>query len=53
MKIGEILKHKQPREYEKLMKERKEHLAFKDIEELMGVHEHIYKRRRGAYRQIR
>ncbi|WP_278298858.1 hypothetical protein [Caloramator proteoclasticus] len=33
-------------------KERKEHLSFRDIEELMQ-NGHVYKRHKGAYRQIR
>ena len=59
MKIGEYIKQKQPKEYEKLMKkERKqhkkqEHLSFYDIEELMGVHEQVLKKKRGAYRRVR
>lgn len=53
VKVGEYIKHKQPKEYNKLMKERKEHLSFKDIEELMGVHEQVLKKHRGAYRRVR
>lgn len=54
MKIGEYIKHKQPKEYNKLMKERKkEHLSFRDIEELMGVHEQVLKKKHGVYKRVR
>lgn len=54
VKIGEYIKHKQPKEYNKLMKERKkEHLSFRDIEELMGVHEQVLKKKHGVYKRVR
>ncbi|WDU82292.1 hypothetical protein [Caloramator sp. Dgby_cultured_2] len=58
MKIGEIIKDKQPDVYRKLnkheKKERKqEHLSFYDIQELMQGGIHVYKRHRGAFRQIK
>ncbi|KXZ40020.1 hypothetical protein SAMN05661008_01520 [Alkalithermobacter thermoalcaliphilus JW-YL-7 = DSM 7308] len=54
MKIGEYIKQKQNKEYKKLIKKREEKLSFSEIEELMGVHTHIYKRGKGgAKKQIR
>ncbi|GIW49193.1 MAG: hypothetical protein KatS3mg079_669 [Caloramator sp.] len=53
VKIKDIVKEKQFDVYKKLMKERKEHLSFKDIEELMGVHEQVLKKKRGAYKRVR
>lgn len=61
MKIGEVLREKQPKEYKEINKkpkkntpvERKEKLSTYDIEELMGVRRHRYKRSHGgAKKQI-
>lgn len=60
MKISQILKEKQPKEYEKLNKCRnrskrgsnKKNLSFNDYKQIMEEG-HIYKKRRGALRQIK
>lgn len=54
MKIKDIIKDKQPEVYRKLMKERKDHLSFYDIQELMQGGIHVYKRGKGgALKQIK
>ncbi|MDO6355296.1 hypothetical protein Q3V94_09510 [Caloramator sp. CAR-1] len=59
MRIGEILKDKQPDVYRKLNKHKKKerkqgHLSFYDIEKLMQEGCHVYKRGRGgALKQIK
>lgn len=60
MRISQILKEKQPKEYEKLNKYRnrskrgsnKNNLSFNDYKQIMEE-AHIYKRRRGVLRQIK
>lgn len=54
MKIGNIVKEQQPEVHKKLESERvkkKEHLSFRDYENLMG--HSSYRRGRGGLRQVR
>lgn len=52
MRIGDILKEKQPKSYKKIKKMREEKLTERDIEELM-YHSSYKRGSRGAIKQVR